>query len=472
MDLNLLAAVIVLIHVLGFLSIIKAIMESRTPQGATAWALGLLVLPYVFLPAYWVFGRSKFRGFVKLLQKGKLASEDAVGKYRKVLAANNLVLSPGRSEAFAVESLAGLPFTTGNEAELLIDGDKTFKSIFSGIGRARDYILVQFYIVKDDELGNELKRRLIDKANQGVRVYFLYDEIGSMGLPGSYLKDMTKQGVQCFRFNTRKGRTNRFQVNFRNHRKIVVVDGKEAWVGGHNVGEEYLGKKEPWRDTHVRVYGPVAQSIQVSFLEDWYWAAESLIDLNWQPEKCISNDSVAALAVPTGPADEFETCTLLFLQAIQSAKKRLWIATPYFVPDEQFLTALHLATLRGVEVKILIPRKTDNFLVTLTHWAMVQKLLKMGADVYWHDKGFMHQKVVLIDDEVATVGTANFDNRSFRLNFEITLLIADKLFANTVSTMLKHDLVVSRKVTLKEIEGKKFLFRFLVRAAELTAPIQ
>ena len=474
MSLGLLAVIATIMHVLGILSAVKAIMESRTPQGATAWSLGLITFPYIAVPAYWVFGRSKFNGFVKLLREDKEETQQIAREYIDMLKEHELILSPDRQEAMPVEKLASLPFTVGNEAELLIDGEATFDSIFEGIDRAQNYILIQFYIVKADGLGNALKDRLIRRARQGVMVYFLYDEIGSMGLPDQYLSDLQSAGVKAHKFNTTKGRTNRFQVNFRNHRKIVVVDGHEAWVGGHNVGDEYLGKGEigPWRDTHVRVAGPAAQSIQVSFVEDYHWAVDEIIDLNWVPKKSETHNPVAALAIPSGPADKFETCTLLFMKVIQSAKTRLWIASPYFVPDEQFITALHLAVLRGVDVRILIPRKTDNPLVNLTHWVYIKELKRIGVALFWYEKGFLHQKVVLVDDDMTTIGTANFDNRSFRLNFEITLLVVDKQFGESVSQMLLDDFNGSPKILDEELVSKGLGFRFLVRAAQLTAPIQ
>jgi cardiolipin synthase len=276
-------------------------------------------------------------------------------------------------------------------------------------------------------------------------------------------------------FNTRKGRANRFQVNFRNHRKIVVVDGQEAWVGGHNVGDEYLGRDPKvghWRDTHVRVVGPAAQTLQVSFLEDWHWATDTFLDLNWEPLPAPSGRSVAALALPSGPADDLETCTLFFIGAIQSANDRLWIASPYFVPDEQFITALQLAALRGVDVRIIVPANTDDLLANLSQWSYLEELETVGIRVFRHEKGFMHQKVLLVDDDFATVGTANFDNRSFRLNFEITLVVVDREFNEAVAQMLEADIADSRLATAGDFQAKPCWFRFAARLARLTAPIQ
>lgn len=475
MTLQILAIVAGVFHVLGIASAVQAIMETRTPQGAVAWVLGLITFPYVAVPAYWVFGRSKFRGLVALRRADLVKTIPAARHYLDELKTGNLVAFPERQRELSIEKLAKLPFTVGNDVQLLVDGKDTFDSIFKGIQRAEDYILVQFYILRADGLGSQLKDRLAAKARQGVQVRVLYDEVGSHDLPDAYLSDMAANGIQAHQFNTTKGRANRFQINFRNHRKIVVVDGREAWVGGHNVGDEYLGqdpKSGPWRDTHIRVCGPVVQAVQLTFAEDWHWASGAMLDLEWLPRPCTTGKSVAALALPSGPADIMETCTLFFIKAIQSAEHRLWIASPYFVPDEQFITALQLAVLKGVDVRLLIPRKTDNQLVTLTHWAYIEPLHQLGVKVYWYDKGFMHQKIVLIDDDYATVGTANFDNRSFRLNFEITVVVADQGFNGEVARMLEADFARSRLVTEADIRAKGPLFRFAVRAAQLTAPIQ
>ncbi|MEH6570645.1 MAG: cardiolipin synthase [Halioglobus sp.] len=470
------AATAAIFHILGIMSAIKAIMESRTPQGATAWALGLVTFPYLAVPAYWVFGRSKFQGFVKLFRENQNQIDPMVRHYIDELKRKKLIVFPDRQEALPIEKIAKLPFTAGNQAELLVDGKATFDSIFEGIERAQHYVLVQFYIVACDDLGNDLKKRMIDKARQGVRVYFLYDEIGSLKLGDKYVAELAEAGVKAHKFDTTKGRSNRFQLNFRNHRKIVVVDGQEAWVGGHNVADEYLGENaglDFWRDTHVRLAGPVAQSLQMSFAEDWNWASDGdQPDLNWEARAAEGEHTVAALALPSGPDNQFETCTLFFVEAIHSAKKRLWIASPYFVPDEQFMTALHLAVIRGVDVRILIPVKTDNPLVTYTHWSYVEDLKRIGVNVSWYKKGFLHQKVVLVDDDYAMIGTANFDNRSFRLNFEVTVVIADFAFNDEVARMLEDDFHNGTAVTDEEIKEQGFLFRFAVRAARLTAPIQ
>ncbi|MEO8351404.1 MAG: cardiolipin synthase [Chthoniobacteraceae bacterium] len=467
--------IVLISHVLGVITSIRAVMEVRTAQGSIAWIVVLNAFPYLSVPAFWVFGRSKFHGYVKTRRAGLARTDPTARQFFESLRDRGLMANPERIQALVSEKLSTLPLTTGNDLELLIDGKATFRSIFEGIEQAKEQVLVEFYIIRDDEIGRELQKRLLAKARAGLRVYLVYDEMGCSDLPATYLQTLRQAGVNALPFNTTQGTANRWQLNFRNHRKIVVVDGEAAWVGGHNVGDEYLGRDAkigPWRDTHVKVTGPVVHSVQMAFLEDWHWASGELLTLNWDPYPAASGARRDALCLPSGPSDRFETCTLFFQHIINSAAKRLWIASPYFVPDEQFVSALQLAALRGVDVRVLVPEKTDNFLVNLSGWSYVPELENAGIRVFRHGKGFMHQKVTLIDDRYCTIGTANFDNRSFRLNFEITIAVADTEFASEVESMLEQDFADAREVHAQEYEQSGFWKRFAVRAARLMAPVQ
>ncbi|MGI9518256.1 MAG: cardiolipin synthase [Pirellulaceae bacterium] len=475
----------IVMHILGFLTSIRAIMETRTSQGAIAWGISLNTLPYFAVPAYWVLGQSKFSDYEIERLKDILTDSERGRETARILEEQGMLVAPQsdyeRQQASMLEQLAKLPITRFNHAELLIDGQETFDAIFAGIASATDYILVQFYIMRDDVLGQRLKAALIDKAREGVRVYVLFDELGSKQLSPEYIEELRGEGVLIYPFNTTQG-GNRFRLNFRNHRKIVVVDGRIAYVGGSNVGDEYLGKHPtltPWRDTHVAVQGPVVQFVQVSFAEDWLWAVgsnpdwrqEAQHELNWDPEKAPDGDMMA-LCLPTGPADELETCTLFMLLAISSARERLWIVSPYFVPDEQLMSALQLAALRGVDVRILIPENPDQKLVYYSSFSYLEDAEKAGVKIYRYLDGFLHQKVMLVDSRFSTIGTANFDNRSMRLNFEVTMLIGDEEFASEVEAMLEEDFSNSRLVSAKEYTEASFGFRFLVRVARLMAPVQ
>jgi cardiolipin synthase len=468
------AVFVVAFHIMGLVSSIHAIMSTRTEQGAVAWAISLNTVPYVAVPAYWVLGRSRFQGYVSARQREmeEIADlEEAATEDARQFVLPTDEISPA---AQAAVRLAGLPFLRGNSVELLVDGDATFSSILEGIDAAEGYILFQFFIVHDDEIGREVKRRLINRASAGVRVYFLYDEVGSHDLPKAYKEELREAGIEVYDFHTQKGPGNRFQLNFRNHRKVVVVDGKAAWVGGHNVGDEYLGRDPKfghWRDTHVRIEGPAALGAQLSFAQDWYWATERWLDLAWTPVPS-ADGYIPILILPSGPADELETANLMFVHASHSAKERIWIASPYFVPDRPVITALQLAGLRGVDVRVLIPDNPDHLAVWLAAFSYLDESGSTGVDFYRYQDGFLHQKVMLIDDTVATVGTANFDNRSFRLNFEITAVIGDRAFASDVERMFENDFSKSRQMAPGEYDVKPWWFRFAVKLARLTAPVQ
>jgi cardiolipin synthase len=369
-----------------------------------------------------------------------------------------------------------MPFFAGNSSRLLIDGDATFAAIFDAIESADDYVLVQFYIVEDDNLGRKLQHKLIRKAQQGVRVYFLYDAIGSNSLPGAYLLALQRAGVETAAFSG-SGRSGGypFRMNFRNHRKIVVVDGRYAFVGGHNVSVEYLGLSEapgmrPWRDTHVMIEGPAVLGVQLAFLEDWYWITQQILQVRTDPVFAAGADQ-RVLVMPTGPADELDTCGLMFTDLIHSARQRIWIVSPYFVPDASVVSALQIVALRGVDVRIMLPEKTDHLLVYLAKFSYLEETLPWGIKFYSYQRGFLHNKVVLVDQRIAGIGTANLDNRSFNLNFEITLLIAEREFVDDVERMLLRDFEHCREMSLLEIKQRPLWFRLATRIARLFSPV-
>jgi cardiolipin synthase len=251
------------------------------------------------------------------------------------------------------------------------------------------------------------------------------------------------------------------------------VDGEIAHTGGINLGDEYVGKDPyygPWRDTNLRVRGPSVLAFQLSFLADWHWVAAEVPQWRWQPQ--ATNGASDILVMPTGPADELENCNLLYLHAIHSARKRLWIATPYFVPDPPVVQALQLAALRGVDVRVLVPQKADHLLVWLSSFSYQDETEKSGVVFYRYTEGFMHQKAMLVDDDFAVVGTANMDNRSFRLNFEISTVFNDKAFTEQVEAMLAQDFQGAQRPAPGELARRGFWFRLAVAASRLLAPMQ
>jgi cardiolipin synthase len=470
---QILATVALAFTVTGIACAFLAILETRTTQGAIAWAISLVTFPYLAVPLYLVFGRRKFRGYLAARRRAEGAVREAASPSPLTHSDAERLSSFTLGQMLVAEALAQKPFTVGNEAKLLIDGATIFDAILQAVEEASDYLLVQFYIFRDDGLGRRFAARLAEAAARGVKVRLLYDEIGSNATSGAFFEKLRQQGVAVSAFRSTGGRGNRFQLNFRNHRKIVVADGRVAFVGGANVGDEYLGldpKIGPWRDTQVKLAGPVVQGAQLAFEEDWYWATGEILELNWRQEAAAGADQVA-LIVSTGPADKRESCALLFVQAINAALERIWIVSPYFVPDIDVMTALRLAALRGVDVRIMIPDKADHLVVWLAAFAYFEDAVGDGIRFFRYQEGFLHQKVMLIDGKAATVGTANLDNRSFRLNFEITALIADSHFCNEVEAMLKRDFERCREYQAGELQTRSLPFQLAVRVARLASPI-
>jgi len=462
------------VQLLGIITSIFALLSTRTSQGTIAWVVTLIAFPWLGVPAYLYFGRTRFNGYVSARVEDEKEFRNKLGLFNNDIAPFLINSAKENKELAAFEVLAKLPFSQANQATLLINGHQTFEDIFQGISKAQNYVLVQSYIIKDDQLGEQFFASLAKAVKRNIRVFLLYDDIGCYHLSERYLNRFKQAGVMVNSFHSSSNVQNRFQLNFRNHRKIVVVDGKTAWLGGHNIGDEYLGKnpKYPnWRDTHIRLDGPAALGAQLSFVEDWHWATDEALLLNWKPNPTRQGDQ-RVLILPSGPSDPFETASLMMQQAMHVAKKRIWIASPYFVPDEGVQQALRLAALRGVDVTILIPEKPDNLLIYLSAYSFVAGILKAGVKILRYQRGFLHQKVFLVDDYLAAVGTANMDNRSFRLNFEITAIVDDKDFAAQVETMLLNDFGQSNEMLIEEIEAKPLWFTILSRAAYLSAPIQ
>ncbi|WP_224702171.1 cardiolipin synthase [Devosia aquimaris] len=469
-ELHIVAAIMAALYLLAFVCAVREIMNSRTSQGSIAWILALALLPFPTALLYLVFGWKAFDDYATdRIRNGRSA--------RPLRAKDLMLIDRDTSAQWPVQTkVSEVPFLSGNDVDILVDGRATFDSIFAGIDTAQTYLFVQFYIVRDDALGKELAERLIARAKAGVKVYLLYDDIGSTGMPKRYRTQLREAGIKVAGFNQRH-KFMRFygptRINYRNHRKIVVVDGEQAWVGGHNVGVEYLGQNPRlgrWRDTHVHISGPAALGCALLFREDWEWATGEVLP-SAPPDDVPTPGDKSVLVMGTGPADQLEECAIAFTDVIGRARERLWIVSPYFVPDTDIRTALYAAKLRGVDVRIMLPNEPDHKLVWLASIAHADAMIEHGVAIHRYRDGFLHQKVVLMDDQIATIGSVNFDNRSFAINFEITMWFTDGQTIKAVEDMLTEDFKVCREVTLEEVKSRSWPMRFLTQAARLLSPV-
>ncbi len=469
-----LAGTTIAFHIAGVLFALQAILISRTPQAAIAWMMALALFPYGAIPLFLVFGQSRFSGYV-LAGTGVSPALDEALKHAQT------ALEPHRSgfeekyedSVGLTERLVRLPVTTGNDARLLIDGAGTFEAISEAIDSAESFILIQFFIVHDDELGREIKAHLLAARSRGVEIHMLIDQVGSRRLPAAYREELRAAGVHLRTFVTNRDRGKRFRINFRNHRKLVVTDGRHGFVGGLNVGDEYMGRDPkfgPWRDTFLQLEGPVVQALQIPFLEDWLFTTGEVLDLPWQVHPAPRN--FAACTIPGGPTTAWNTCPASLLEVIRSARTRLWLASPYFVPDSALLTAIAHASLRGVEVRLLLPQHPDHILPWLSSFTFYPKLRAANVQVWRYQDGFMHQKVILADDDLAVVGSINLDYRSFMLNFELSVAVASAEFTREVEAMFERDFAASKPDDMLAYENGGLLFRLRCRLAALVSPQQ
>jgi cardiolipin synthase len=469
--------VISAIELVGLASAIHAALKVRTSQAAVAWAAGLVALPLIVVPLYWVFGRNRFGGYRAAIQQVATQHKASVEAVRRELMTEmNADSASSDSPVARLADVLDTPLSDGNVFELLIDGKAFFDSLLQQISSAENYVYAQFYTINDDTIGNQFADALCERAEAGISVRLLYDEVGCFRLPKSYLLRLRSRGVEVQAFNTRQGWANRFQLNFRNHRKLLVVDGKRAITGGLNIGDEYLGHvswASRWRDTAIRVDGPAARKLQAVFATDYYWATRhDLPEAVWSFDNgsetggeflpgverkvlttfaTVKKPTGLAAVCATGPADQRPRATMMFATAAGAAEQRLWISSPYLVPDETCITALSMARARGVDVRILIPSKADQWLVYLAGFYYERVFESFGISVYRYDDGFLHQKCVLVDDRLALIGSTNLDNRSLHLNFELMLAADEPKLVEQVAEMLERDFASAKK-TNKEIE--------------------
>ena len=448
---------------------ILAVRHSRTPQGSVAWVVFLFAAPYIAVPIFLFLGNFNFEGYVT----GRRDSEEVIEGLKDIDEQFPPKLEENRQIYNALEKIGDIPVGSGSDLDLLIDGEETFDAIFEAISNAQSYVLIQSYIINDDKIGGRLRDVLIDRARAGVKVRLIYDAVGCQKLPKSYLASLSDGGVEVVNAHARGGPKSRFQINFRNHRKAVVVDGTIGFTGGLNMGDEYMGENPKfglWRDTHARLHGLIVMELQLIFAEDWHWATREDLydDLNWDLS-AIKADKDAVI-VATGPGDTFDTGSFYFCTLINAATERLWIASPYFVPENDILTSLKLAAMRGVDVKVLTPEVIDHKIPWLAALAYFDEIMDAGVEVWRYNEGFMHQKVVLVDDKMSSIGTMNLDNRSCRLNFEETAIVFDKETAAQTAAMFEADFARSFRLTQK-LNERNFRERNGAPLARLLSPL-
>ncbi|PZE20148.1 cardiolipin synthase [Paenibacillus xerothermodurans] len=367
------------------------------------------------------------------------------------------------------------PLTQNNEVTLFIDGVHKFEALLERISAAKLHVHLLYYKIGNDDTGHRLIDALTRKAQEGVRVRLLYDGIGSLGVNKKMFRELIGAGGTVCPFFPSKIPYLNFRLNYRNHRKIAVIDGEYGFVGGFNIGDEYLGKNHKigyWRDTHIMLRGDAVHRLQVQFMLDWGVASNEQLTIEpvYFPDVC-ELDRAAVQIVSSGPNSDKQQIKNGFIKLIFEAKHRIYVQTPYFVPDDGILNALKIAVLSGIDVRLMVPKKSDHFLVQWASFAYVGDLLRLGAKCYLYDNGFLHAKTIIVDGEAASVGTANMDHRSFELNFEVTAFLYGPEAASRLEAIFHHDMNFSQELTWETFEQRKLLKRAAESMARLLSPI-
>ena len=364
-----------------------------------------------------------------------------------------------------------------NNIDLFVDGKKKFKELLSDITAAKNHIHIQYYIFRKDGVGGQIIDALIEKAKQGVSVRVLYDELGSRKLRIKDFAELIAAGGEVGVFFPSRFPLINIRLNYRNHRKLVIIDGQIGYVGGFNVGDEYLGLSKKfgyWRDTHIKISGTAVDPMQTRFIMDWNQASKHHyihFEDRYFPKQKQSHGDAALQIVSSGPDSEWEQIKNGYIKMIMAAKKSVYIQSPYFIPDKSLLDAVRIAATAGVDVRVMIPNKPDHPFVYWATYSHVGEILKAGAKVYIYEKGFIHAKTIVVDRKICSVGTANIDMRSFKLNFEVNAFIYDKETSEALAHIFEKDSLSSTSLTKEMYDQRPKRIRFKESVSRLLSPI-
>lgn len=465
--------VLVAYTVIAIVAMITVLMEHRQPAKTIAWVLVLSFLPLVGIVLYFFFGRRT--------RKNRHIWEKSLNQLTKrsmieFAEQKQLELPEEHKELIQlfVNQNFALPFKN-NETNVYVSGYEFFPALLAEISKATHHIHIVSYIIDDDPLGRLLRDALIDKARKGIEVRLLFDDVGSWKTPNRFFEQMREEGIEVHPFMPVRFPAFTGKVNYRNHRKIIVIDGKVGFIGGMNLAQRYVKghKGIMWRDTHVKISGAAVYGLQRAFLVDWFHADRTLItDRKYYPDTTITPNNNLIQIVTSSPTNVWEELEQGYIKILLSAKRYVYMETPYFLPTEPIFFAMRTAALSGVDVRLMVSLKTDSKLVQMASRSYLTQTIQAGVKVICYEEGFNHTKLLVSDDNVATIGSANIDFRSFENNFEANAFFYDKSMAQRIKDIFLTDetkCVPLEKI--KEINHKSFIYRLWESVVRLLSPL-
>lgn len=470
--------------ILLILVCIRIIYDTRSHTKTLAYLLFAIFVPFLGMIFYMLFGinlRKRKLYNKKLFENDEIAKklgEDIFRYSKKTFDKSDPEVQEFKELALMLLKDNRSPLTANNDVKLLVNGETKFPEVLKAIEDAQDHIHIEYYTYDDDDIGREISEALIRKAQEGVTVRFIYDDFGSKSIRRKMAKRMLKSGVKVFPFYKIVFIAFANRLNYRNHRKIVIIDGKIAFVGGINVADRYVNKEGQeiyWRDTHVRIEGPGVRYLQYIFMCDWNFCSKEIIepsDKLFPPVASLPKKGNRVVQIASsGPDSDVPTILFSLLQGINLAEEELLIATPYFIPGDSIMDSLRAAALGGVKVKLMVPYKSDSILVNAAARSHYADLLKSGVEIYYYKKGFLHSKTMVVDRKVGIVGTANLDYRSFDLNFEVNAIIYDAEFSEELAATFIKDLEDCERIDPEKWYKRPAYIQLLDKTAGLLSPI-
>jgi len=448
------------------------LLDNRNPAKSILWIVVLIMLPVVGLIFYVFLGRNyRQKKIVQAAQhKGYPKPEYALGM--KDLITSDLEKHLQKTARLLFKNSGSQPYIN-TKVDVFVGGEETFDRLFADIKQAKKHIHIEFYIIEDDTIGNELRRLLIQKAQEKVRIRVIYDYLGGFRLSDAYIKSLRNAGVYVQPFLPFNRKFGYGKINYRNHRKLVVIDGKIGYTGGINVANRYIygNRLGQWRDTSVRFEGPAVHGLQNLFLTDWQFVDNKLvIDEKYYPEPQTFSQNVAQI-VPSGPDTDWETILQGIITVFSNARKNIFIHTPYFLPPESLMTALEMAALSGVDVRLMVPFKTDTLLASAASNSYYLRIMEAGVRIYLYKQNFLHSKAITVDNEIGIIGTTNMDIRSFEQNFEVNAFIYDENTAITLRNAFEQDIEFCEELDLEAWKKRRPIQRVKESFARLFSPV-
>lgn len=470
--------VIDIFRILYALTILFAIgvivAENRNPVKTIAWILVLVFLPVIGFILYIFLGQDLSRRKIISRKSYRKIKNRPMDEFKVMRDLEDIPDAMQANLAHLFYNTNMTPPLGGNSIEFYTSGAEKFQALMEAIEQARHHVHLEYYIYENDEVGNRLRELLMRKAREGVEVRLLYDDVGCWRVPDRYFKRMREAGVMTYSFLRVNVPIFANKMNCRDHRKIVVVDGIVGFIGGMNVADRYIKgtRLGPWRDTHIKITGKGVYALQSAFMLNWYFSARTLItDNRYFPKIDNSTGNNVVQIVTSGPDSDWPEIMQGVLMAISSSKEYVYLQTPYFLPNEPILTALEVAALSGVDVRVMISGKSDTWWVQAASESYMKRILRARVKVYFYQEGFLHSKMMVFDDHIVSVGSSNLDIRSFEQNFEANAFIYNTQTAIKARRIFLHDQKSCQRITLKSWGKRVWTRRALSSVMRLLSPV-